>query len=94
MTEPNQTPETAPADVKQFNKAGFILRLTIMLNRLIIRRLNNIVGIANRVVEGDFESKIQPSSTDEIGQFEALFEQFRQVFVNLMKEHENLQNKK
>ncbi len=71
-----------------------ILLLTVMLNKLIIKRLNNIVSIATRVVGGDFESKIQPSSTDEIGQFESLFEQFRQVFVNLMKELEELQNKK
>jgi HAMP domain-containing protein len=62
------------------------LVLMLMLSRMVFRRLDNIVRVATRVVGGDFETRIEASSTDEIGQFEKLFEQFREVFVNLLHE--------
>lgn len=62
--------------------------LVFMLNRLVIRRLNNLIDVATVVVGGDYDTQITPSANDEIGKFEALFEQFRAVFVNLMKDIE------
>jgi HAMP domain-containing protein len=72
---------------------GSVLVLTL-LNRLVFRRLESIIAVATRVVGGDYDTQIQVSSEDEIGQFEALFEQFRHVFVDLMKNVPELQEKR
>ncbi len=71
-----------------------ILLFIFVLNKLIFKKLDNIVSVATRVVGGDFEKQIIPGEQDEIGKFESLFEQFRQVFVNMLKEHDDLLNKK
>lgn len=71
---------------------GMLLVLTL-LTRLIFRRLEQIIVVATRVVGGDFETEIQASSDDEVGQFEKLFEQFRRVFVDTLKEIPELQEK-
>jgi HAMP domain-containing protein len=63
--------------------------LTYVLNSLVIKRLRKLIDVATVVVGGDYETKIVPSAKDEIGQFEALFEQFRVVFVNLVKSVED-----
>ena len=72
---------------------GILLVLTL-LNRLVFRRLQHIIKIATRVVGGDYESEIQVGSDDEVGQFEQLFEQFRRVFVDLLAQMPELQEKK
>jgi hypothetical protein len=46
------------------------------------------------VVGGDFESEIKVSADDEVGQLEELFEQFRQVFVNILSQFSELQEKR
>ena len=69
---------------------GMFLLLTL-LNRFVFRRLQHIIGVATRVVGGDYESEIQISNNDEIGQFERLFEQFRRVFVDVMAHVPELQ---
>lgn len=56
----------------------------VLLNRLVFRRLEQIIVVATRVVGGDFLTEIQIHSHDEIGQFERLFEQFRRVFVDII----------
>ena len=61
-----------------------MLMVLMLLNRLVFRRLQHIIRIATRVVGGDYESEIQVSSNDEVGEFELLFEQFRSVFVTLL----------
>jgi len=71
---------------------GIFLVLTL-LNRLVFRRLEHIIKVATRVVGGDYESEIQVSSNDEVGQFEQLFEQFRCVFVDLLSHVPELQEK-
>ncbi len=71
---------------------GIFLVLTL-LNRLVFRRLERIIKVATRVVGGDYESEIQVSSNDEVGQFEQLFEQFRCVFVDLLSHLPELQEK-
>ena len=72
---------------------GAFLILTL-LNRLVFRRLTHIIVVATRVVGGDFESKIQVDSNDEIGQFEQLFEQFRCIFVDLLASTPEFQERK
>lgn len=66
----------------------FILTL---LNRLVFRRLEHIISVATRVVGGDYQTEIQVTSDDEVGQFEQLFEQFRQVFIDVLAHVPELQ---
>ena len=72
---------------------GALLVLTL-LNRLVFRRLEHIIGVATRVVGGDYESEILVGSRDEIGRFEQLFEQFRCVFVDLLANVPEFQERK
>lgn len=71
---------------------GMLLVLTL-LSRLVFQRLEHIIAVATRVVGGDFETEIQVSSDDEVGQFEKLFEQFRRVFVDTLKQIPELREK-
>jgi len=71
---------------------GTCLVLTL-LSRLVFRRLEHIIVVATRVVGGDYGSVIRVESDDEVGQFEHLFEQFRQVFVDLLAHVPELQEK-
>jgi methyl-accepting chemotaxis protein len=71
---------------------GVILLLNL-LNRFIFRRLLHITRAATRLVGGDFETEIKISSDDEVGQLERLFEQFRHIFVDLMKQMTAMQEK-
>jgi methyl-accepting chemotaxis protein len=64
---------------------GVILLLTL-LDRLIFRRLVHVIRAATRLVGGDFKTAIKIDSDDEVGQLEQLFEQFRHIFVELMKQ--------
>lgn len=64
---------------------GIVLVLTL-LNRLVFKRLQHIIQVATRVVGGDFETEIKVNSDDEVGQLEQLFEQFRRVFVDVLKQ--------
>jgi len=65
----------------------------ILLHRLVFKRLHRIIRVATRVVGGDFESAISVTSDDEVGQLEQLFEQFRQVFVDILAQFTVLQEK-
>ena len=47
----------------------------------------------DRVVGGDFKTEIKVSSDDEVGQLEGLFEQFRRVFVDVLKDLPEFQEK-
>jgi HAMP domain-containing protein len=60
--------------------SGFML----LLNRLIFLRLERIIKEATRVAGGDYGTEIKVRSDDEVGQLEQLFEQFRQVFVDVL----------
>jgi HAMP domain-containing protein len=63
----------------------------LLLSRLIFRRLEHIIRVATRVVGGDYKTEIKVNSDDEVGQFEQLFEQFRQVFVDVLAHVPELQ---
>jgi HAMP domain-containing protein len=65
----------------------------LMLSRLIFQRLERILQAATRVVGGDYGTEIKVTSDDEVGQFEQLFEQFRQVFVYVLSHVPELQPK-
>lgn len=77
--------------------AGLMLVISViiimMLNKLVFSRLDSMIVKATRVVGGDFDTKIVPSSNDEVGKFEALFEQFRTIFVNTLDELESKDKK-
>jgi HAMP domain-containing protein len=62
---------------------GGVLILTL-LSKLVFQRLDHIIVVATRVVGGDYNTAIKVDSDDEVGQFEMLFEQFRQVFVDVL----------
>jgi HAMP domain-containing protein len=64
------------------------LVLVTLLTRLVFRRLAEITRVATRLVGGDYQTPVAVSAQDEIGRFEALFEQLRLVFVNLLEEYE------
>lgn len=63
--------------------------MIFIFRRLIVARLDRMIEVATRVVGGEYETVVVPSAKDEIGRFEALFEQFRQVFVGLIREVED-----
>ncbi|MDD5772064.1 MAG: cache domain-containing protein [bacterium] len=60
--------------------------LIILLNNLIFSRLHSMNEAAIRVVGGDYDFPIKVHNDDEIGEFESLFEQFRVVFVDTIKQ--------
>jgi len=60
------------------------LLIAAMLSRLVFARLRATMAMATRVVGGEFDRQIIPSSSDEVGQLEMLFEQFRVVFVDVV----------
>jgi signal transduction histidine kinase len=70
------------------------LMFLALLNRLVFRRLALIIAAATQVVGGDYESEIHVTSDDEVGRLEELFEQFRQVFVDVLSHVPELQGKR
>jgi len=60
--------------------------MVLLFDRLIVVRLSRLIRVATRVVGGDFETRVEVTSRDEIGRFESLFEQFRALFVGVVKE--------
>lgn len=69
------------------------LLVLALLTRLVFRRLEQIIVVATRVVGGDYKSEIKVHSGDEVGQFEQLSEQFRRVFVDILGQVPELQQK-
>jgi HAMP domain-containing protein len=69
-----------------------IVLLLALLNRFVFKRLNQIIVAATRLVGGDFETEIKIASEDEVGKLEQLFEQFRHIFVDLMKQMTAMQD--
>lgn len=61
------------------------LIVSLMLNSWVFRRLDNMIEVATRVVGGEYECEIRKSANDEVGEFEYLFDQFRRVFLGLVK---------
>jgi diguanylate cyclase (GGDEF)-like protein len=61
------------------------LIIILVLNSLIFARLNTVMKQVTRTVGGDYTTRIEVNSKDEVGLFEALFEQFRIIFINTME---------
>jgi len=70
------------------------LLVLAILRKLVFRRLDGIIAVATRVVGGDYQTEIRLTSDDEIGQFEKLFEQFRRVFVDVLSNVPELQERR
>lgn len=70
-----------------------IFFLLTLLNRIVFRRLQHIIKVATRVVGGDFETEIKVSADDEVGKLEELFEQFRHIFVDILGQFTEMQEK-
>ena len=68
-----------------------ILLVLVLLNRFIFSRLSHIIVAATRLVGGDFETAIKTDSDDEVGRLEQLFEQFRQVIVDILGQFAEMQ---
>ena len=62
--------------------------LGLLFQLLIVRRLDRLIQVATRVVGGEYQTRIESTSKDEIGRFEKLFDQFREVFVSVVAEVE------
>jgi HAMP domain-containing protein len=67
--------------------------LWLLFQLLIVRRLDRLIQVATRVVGGEYQTRIECTSTDEIGRFEKLFDQFREVFVSVVAEAEKPRGK-
>lgn len=65
------------------------LILIFLMLQLVFKRLTSMTEKITRVVGGDFHTKIEVKQNDEIGKFESLFEQFRQVFVDILQQLED-----
>lgn len=63
--------------------------IAALLNSLVFTRLSKTMDVATRMVGGDYETQIVPGSDDEVGRLELLLEQFRNVFVNTIKDMES-----
>lgn len=63
--------------------------LIVLMIQLVFKRLASMTERITRVVGGDFLTKIEINKSDEIGKFESLFEQFRQVFVDMLQQLED-----
>jgi len=68
--------------------------LWLLFHVLIVRRLDRLIVVATRVVGGEYQTRIESTSKDEIGRFEKLFDQFREVFVSVVAEAEKPRNEK
>ena len=68
------------------------LTMAAVLNRLVFARLKRTMDIVTRVVGGEFSQRIVPTSADEVGHLEELFEQFRTIFVGLVDDVSKQQN--
>ena len=69
------------------------MALVLVLNKLVFSRLQRTMDVATRVVGGEYHTKIVPASDDEVGKLEALIEQFRAIFVDVVHDLEARQDK-
>lgn len=70
------------------------LILILLVNRYILRPIDNIVDAATRVAGGDFSTEIKPQSNDEIGDLAVMIDGFKRILVGTAKELEEQYSKK
>jgi len=60
-----------------------IIMLALM-HKFIFKRLESITIKITKLVGGDYTTPINQQINDEVGRFESLLEQFRQIFINML----------
>jgi HAMP domain-containing protein len=98
----NVTPMEAAARQTNLNVLIVVILATVIIgavmvifvNRIIIKPLDRIVEETTRVAGGDFDTKIDVQSDDEIGALAEMIDGFRQIVMNMSKELEENQQKK
>lgn len=69
------------------------LVLILLVNKYILKPLDNIVDATTRVVGGDFSVEIKKMSNDEIGDLATMLEGFKRILVGTAKELEDVHKK-
>ncbi len=69
------------------------LIVVLLVNRYILKPLDNIVDATTRVAGGDFSAEIKAQSNDEIGDLAVMIEGFKKILVGTAKDLEQAQDK-
>ncbi len=70
------------------------LILILLVNRYIIRPIDNIVDATTRVAGGDFSATVKAQSDDEIGDLAMMIDGFKRILIGTAKELEDEYSKK
>lgn len=70
------------------------LIVVLLVNRYILKPLDDIVESTTRVAGGDFTAEIKAQSNDEIGDLAVMIEGFKKILVGTAKDLEQAQEKK
>jgi HAMP domain-containing protein len=70
------------------------LIVVLLVNKYILKPLDNIVESTTRVAGGDFTAEIKAQSNDEIGDLAVMIEGFKKILVGTAKDLEHAQEKK
>lgn len=70
------------------------LILVLLVNKYILKPIDNIVDATTRVAGGDFSAEIKAFSNDEIGDLAMMIDAFKRILVGTAKELEDAQSKK
>jgi len=73
---------------------GVSLIVVLLVNRYILKPLDNIVDATTRVAGGDFSAEVKAESNDEIGDLAVMIEGFKKILVGTAKDLEEAQKKK
>ncbi len=67
--------------------------LILVVNKYVLKPIDNIVDATTRVAGGDFSVEIKPQSNDEIGDLAIIFNGFKRILVGTAKELEDAHRK-
>lgn len=70
------------------------LIVVLLVNKYILKPLDNIVDATTRVAGGDFTAEVKAQSDDEIGDLAVMIEGFKTILVGTAKDLEEAQKKK
>lgn len=65
----------------------------ILVNKYILKPLDDIVGATTRVAGGDFSATVKAQSNDEIGDLAVMIEGFKKILIGTAKDLEEAQKK-
>ncbi|MCX9011590.1 MAG: HAMP domain-containing protein [Candidatus Methanoperedens sp.] len=69
------------------------LVVVLLVNRYILKPLDNIVEATTRVAGGDFSAEVKAQSDDEIGDLAVMIEGFKRILVGTAKDLEEAQKR-